>query len=209
MLTSSSCSIDQIVEALTNCPVRLEGIKNVIFSRINSDPSSTASSSSSRRPTQAQSGCCSESAAGSRSGSCCQDKQSRDNDNGKGKQKACDCAGTTAGVDGEVQQLGLVNQGGIQVDVTAHTKPDSDAQARTADNSEQPEEHEQGSFSSLRSFDFPDGVGMKDCTIFYIGEESRGVINLMMENSGNKVRASNYSACTEESSLTRSMPRIV
>jgi hypothetical protein len=112
-------------------------------------------------------------------------------------------------VDGEVQQLGLVNQGGIQVDVTAHTKPDSDAQARTADNSEQPEEHEQGSFSSLRSFDFPDGVGMKDCTIFYIGEESRGVINLMMENSGNKVRASNYSACTEESSLTRSMPRIV
>lgn len=209
MLTSSRNQIDQIVEALTNSPARPEGIKHLIFSRINSDPSSTASSSSSRRPTQAQSGCCSESAAGSRSGSCCQAKQPWDNDNGKGKQKACDCAGTTAGVDGEVQQPGLVNQGGIQIDVTAHTKPDSDAQARTADNSEEPEEHEQGSFSSLRSFDFPDGVGMKDCTIFYIGEESRGVINLMMENSGNKVRASNHSVCTEESSLTESPTRIV
>jgi hypothetical protein len=28
---------------------------------------------------------------------------------------------------------------------------------------------------------------MKDCVIFYIGEESRGMINLMMENGGNEV----------------------
>lgn len=95
-----------------------------------------------------------------------------------------------------MQQMGLVNQGGIQVDITPHINPSAGVDSPVGKSQEgneaetrsrEEEKQEQGSFSSLRSFDFPQGVGMKDCTIFYIGEESRGVINLMMENSGSKV----------------------
>ena len=83
-----------------------------------------------------------------------------------------------------MQQLGLVNQGGIQVDVTEHA---ASSRPGKTDEGEIRQDVGHGSASSLRSFDFSDGIGMKDCTIFYIGEESRGVINLMMENSGSKV----------------------
>jgi hypothetical protein len=29
---------------------------------------------------------------------------------------------------------------------------------------------------------------MQDCTIFYVGEEGRGLVNLMMEHAENRVR---------------------
>jgi hypothetical protein len=34
---------------------------------------------------------------------------------------------------------------------------------------------------------FPPGVAMQDCTIFYVGEETRGLVNLMMEHAENRV----------------------
>ncbi|KAJ9099349.1 hypothetical protein QFC20_005750 [Naganishia adeliensis] len=40
---------------------------------------------------------------------------------------------------------------------------------------------------SLRSIVFPEGVAMQDCTIFYVGEETRGLVNLMMEHAENRI----------------------
>ncbi|KAI5451054.1 Diphthamide biosynthesis protein 2 [Naganishia albida] len=40
---------------------------------------------------------------------------------------------------------------------------------------------------SLRSIAFPPGVAMRDCTIFYVGEEGRGLVNLMMEHAENRI----------------------
>ncbi len=41
---------------------------------------------------------------------------------------------------------------------------------------------------SLRSYPLPNGISIRECIIFYIGEETRGMVNLMMENAGNEVR---------------------
>jgi len=130
------------------------------------------------------------------SGSCCNSNapatgccKGPDATDGKGKSKACDChqeqtepSASIAGIEQGVQQMGLVNVGGAQEDVSVHRGTHSGAGEGT--KSEDPAGQEG---STLRSFDFPDGVGFGDCVIFYIGEESRGVINLMMENSTTKV----------------------
>jgi hypothetical protein len=88
-------------------------------------------------------------------------------------------------VKGKLQQLGLQNVDGAQEDISEHdlTKPV---------NGNETDPNEKGERFSLREFEFPEGVGMKDCIVFYIGEESRGVVNLMMENSQNKVRVFAY-----------------
>lgn len=48
---------------------------------------------------------------------------------------------------------------------------------------------------SLRSIVFPEGVAMQDCTIFYVGEETRGLVNLMMEHAENRVSSGAPDSC--------------
>ncbi|KAJ9096731.1 hypothetical protein QFC21_005001 [Naganishia friedmannii] len=70
---------------------------------------------------------------------------------------------------------------GVEITTTTPTNHE-DAAARQLDAlhiSQQPE--------SLRTLNFPPDVRMMDCTIFYIGEETRGLINLMMENAENRI----------------------
>jgi hypothetical protein len=158
---------------------------NIYFNRINSQ--SSASSSTGNRPKlkveNGSAACCS---ANTQSSGCC---RGSDDTDGKGKSKACDCrqdqpeeAASISGIEQGVQQIGLVNVGGAQEDVSVHAATQSDgAQQRESEN------HASEGGSTLRSFDFPEGIGFGDCAIFYIGEESRGVVNLMMENSTSKV----------------------
>ena len=40
---------------------------------------------------------------------------------------------------------------------------------------------------ALRSIEQPNGVEMKDCTIWYLGEEGRGLVNLQMTHAANPV----------------------
>lgn len=40
---------------------------------------------------------------------------------------------------------------------------------------------------SLRDYRLAAGLSIRDCIIFYIGEETRGMVNMMMENAGNEV----------------------
>ena len=178
---------DDIIQAFLNSPDRPSSstMSDIYFNRINSQPSS--SSSYGNRPNlkgeSKSAGCCSSNA---QPGGCCKGPDAND---GKGKSKACDChqdqtesSTLIAGIEQCVQQMGLVNVGGAQEDVSDHRAAKADGRDKT--DSEEPTGQEG---STLRSFDFPEGIGFGDCVIFYIGEESRGVINLMMENSTSKV----------------------
>lgn len=119
--------------------------------------SSSTESCSSAQTTEQT--CCSTSAP--QASGCCQSSDA------KGKSKACSCAETTQKPKDESQ-----NAEGGPIDAAV-------SQLDALRIAQQPE--------SLRTVALPPGLRMQDCTILYVGEETRGLVNLMMENAENRV----------------------
>ena len=53
-------------------------------------------------------------------------------------------------------------------------------------------QRDNGKAPALRSILPPAGIELRDCTIWYLGEEGRALINLQMTNAGNSVRPSSH-----------------
>lgn len=89
--------------------------------------------------------------------------------------------------DDDMEEPGLENLGGAQVGIPENFKSKAD----TSTSTPSPQGADactalpsiQETTASLRIYPFPSGLDISDCIIFYIGEESRGLVNLMMENS--------------------------
>lgn len=202
-------NIDEIKSHFLSSPSRPPHLSssNIFFSEI--DTSQAGSSLRSSNATQAQAGrngngggCCSSGSGDAVGGGCCRTEAEEKTDCGAG---GCGCSngriggsaeprggvdGVTAEVgnvkleNGEIQQPGLENVGGAQVDLTSHSQAGPPVEPTSEGSSGKGQSAVSG---SLRTYNFPEGVGMKDCVIFYIGEEGRGMINLAMENSMNEV----------------------
>ncbi|GHJ88138.1 hypothetical protein NliqN6_4540 [Naganishia liquefaciens] len=163
---------DALVQEFTNSAPG--DLQHVVFATIN-NTRQTSSSSSARAIHTA--GCCGSaltescctsqtteqtccSAGVSESSGCCQSS------NKKGKSKACTCNNSTLPQDENPQaENSVVDSATSQLDALRI--------------SQQPE--------SLRTIALPPGLSMQDCTIFYVGEETRGLVNLMMENAENRI----------------------
>jgi hypothetical protein len=165
-----------MVKEFTDSASKPGNLQNVVFATINKTRQSSGSTARAvhaggcctSTPTDscctsqaAEKNCCSTSSP--ESSGCCQSADT------KGKSKACACTDSTPPPRNEEPK-----GEGSPAD-TATTQLDA------LRFSQQPE--------SLRTTAFPDGLRMQDCTIFYVGEETRGLVNLMMENADNRVRS--------------------
>lgn len=169
--------IDQLVHEFTNSASKPKDLQHVIFARINK----TRQSSSSPRAAHAG-GCCSSSTGSSccqtetaDQQSCCSTQPSNGCCNASSSQPRGTC---TRPIDTSQQPNQPNASSGIDTPLTH--KDAAQTQLSALQTSQQPE--------SLRSIAFPPGVAMRDCTIFYVGEEGRGLVNLMMEHAENRVR---------------------
>ncbi|KAJ9098314.1 hypothetical protein QFC19_006438 [Naganishia cerealis] len=102
--------------------------------------------------------------------------KTRQSSGSSGKVKACACTVGTGSTSTVTDSSARATEG---VESGTNHGDAATRQLNALHTTQQPE--------SLRTLSFPSGVRMLDCTIFYIGEETRGLINLMMENAENRI----------------------
>jgi hypothetical protein len=165
------------VQEFTKSASKPQDLQHVVFARINK----TRQTGSNTRVAPGG-GCCGSGTQASccrteptdQSGSCCSSQPINVCCNSSSDHPQLNGCTRTA----TARSTSTTSPSGIDTPQTHHDT--ATTQLHALQTSQQPE--------SLRSIVFPDGVKMQDCTIFYVGEEGRGLVNLMMEHAENRVR---------------------